>query len=287
MPRRTTKAPASGGGTRKPPILLPVFAHDHYRAYLKAVIAANPERRGFRSHLAEAAGCTPSYLSQVLSDQAGLSLDQLHRLAHFLDIGEDEWSYLRELVIAEKCATEPTRSDALRRAESVRARVGGQFVQSTPSVAVDAAHLAPTLFSLVHWDIFHLLGAPSHSRPRELAARLGVTLDVVTRALEDWRRAGLVEARDDGRWVCRGVRFSSQSIMRATTGHMYRMRAAVRAFEGRGEPPRFAAIRLTKANVEKLRARVEALFEEAWRLAAASEADGDEALFLAVDCDVI
>ena len=68
---------------------------------------------------------------------------------------------------------------------------------------------------------------------------------------------------------------------------MYRVRALSRMFEGKCETPKFAAVRLRKAYVAELEAKVEELFEEAWRYAALSEEDGDYPIFLSIDMQPI
>jgi hypothetical protein len=270
----------------KRPTLVPVFGFEDYRSYLHGVIEANPEWRAFKKQLAEAAGCTQSFLAQVLSESASFSFDHLHGIATFLGLGPAEWAYLRELVVVEKCATPATRADATRRAEEIRLSHGAGVVAATPAVSFDVRGIRETMFSLLHWDVFHVLGAPGEGTPERLAARFNVARERVVRVLKDWEQVGLVEKGADGQWRCKAVRFKTEATMRNSIAAMYKMRAITRAFEGRSEPA-FAAIRLRKPYVQELSKKVEELFEEAWRLAALSEADGDHCVFLSVDFDQV
>lgn len=283
----SAKLKGKSEGPLKRPLLVPVFSYADYRVYLTDVIDANTDWRGFRKTLAEAAGCTPSFLAQVLSDSGSFSFDHMHGIAQFLGISADEWTFLRELLVAEKCSTPSTRADALNRAEAIKERHGAGVMHATPALPVAVGGMREVMFSLLHWDVFHILGSPKHGTPEQLAEKFGVTRERIVSVLMDWERSGFVERSEEGIWRCSAVRFKSEAVVRSSISAMYRMRSLTRAFEGKAPTPRFACVRLRKNQIAVLSAKVDEIFEEAWQLAAASQADGDQAVFLSVDLDAL
>lgn len=54
-----------------------IFDYDDYKKYLHDLLLSQPSKgHGFRSRLAEVAGCRVSYVSQVLNQDMDFSLEQ-------------------------------------------------------------------------------------------------------------------------------------------------------------------------------------------------------------------
>src|SRR4051812_27474461 len=62
-----------------------LFIFTDYVEALKAQIDSLGKTRGFKTVLADAAGCNLSYLSQVLAGKTNLTPDQAFRIAHHLN----------------------------------------------------------------------------------------------------------------------------------------------------------------------------------------------------------
>jgi uncharacterized protein (TIGR02147 family) len=81
-----------------------VFEFNSYKKYLNNYIERSG-RRGLISELARAAGCTHSYLSQVLNGKPDLTPDQAWSLTEHLLLSTEEAEYFFTLVLNERAAT--------------------------------------------------------------------------------------------------------------------------------------------------------------------------------------
>lgn len=78
-----------------------IFEFVSYKKYLNHYIETS-ERRGLISELAKAAGCTHSYLSQVLNGKPELTPDHAWALADHLSLSKNEADYFFFLVLNER-----------------------------------------------------------------------------------------------------------------------------------------------------------------------------------------
>jgi uncharacterized protein (TIGR02147 family) len=81
-----------------------VFEFNSYKSFLNHYIK-NTERRGIISELARAAGCTHSYMSQVLNGKPDLTPDQAWALTEHLSFSKEETDYFFTLVLFERAVT--------------------------------------------------------------------------------------------------------------------------------------------------------------------------------------
>ena len=89
--------------------------------FLSFLIEIQGRARGIRSRFAEAAGCQPSYLTQVLAGTANLSHEQLFGIARLLELDDVEWDYVRELGLLERAGNDLLRDDCRKRLMRIRA----------------------------------------------------------------------------------------------------------------------------------------------------------------------
>jgi uncharacterized protein (TIGR02147 family) len=78
-----------------------VFESTSYKNFLNDYIK-NAERRGVISELARAAGCTHSYMSQVLNGKPDLTPDQGWALTEYLSLSKEEADYFFTLVLFDR-----------------------------------------------------------------------------------------------------------------------------------------------------------------------------------------
>lgn len=84
-----------------------IFDFNDYKAYLKAVLRAQPnEGHGYRSKLARALNCQTAYISQVLNGKAQLSLEQAEAANSFLAHTDDESQYFLFIVERGRAGTQ-------------------------------------------------------------------------------------------------------------------------------------------------------------------------------------
>lgn len=81
-----------------------VFEYTNYKIFLRDSIQSF-NRRGLISEIAKAAGCTHSYLSQVLSGKPDLTPDQAFGVAEFLQLSQGEAKFFLLLTLKARAAT--------------------------------------------------------------------------------------------------------------------------------------------------------------------------------------
>lgn len=87
-----------------------IFEFKRYKHYLTAIAGTKVVRRGVKAALAAAAGCQPSYFSQVLYGKSHLSLEQADRISRHLKHSDDESEFFLILVNFERAGTTELRA---------------------------------------------------------------------------------------------------------------------------------------------------------------------------------
>ena len=84
----------------------------------RMLLAERRNAAGFKTELARAAGCTPSYLSQVVSGKPELTPDQAVAIADFLRLGPTETEFFLILVDQSRAGTPRLKSYLQKKLES-------------------------------------------------------------------------------------------------------------------------------------------------------------------------
>ncbi len=229
------KMPASTQALSVKPLLKPVFLLESYRDYLRYAIQVNEDTRGFRSRLAEAASCQPSYLSQVLSGTASLSLDQLLGIARYLGLSDAEWEYLRELGIADRAASPRLREDCEKRVKGLRERRGGDVAALSAAATPDGPSREDMVWyasSYQHGQVFVSLSCEKTRATAAIAAQLrmpAARAGAILAQLAKRRFAAEVK----GEWrAATAVLFWQESALYHANRMNWLMRAQMRRMEG-------------------------------------------------------
>ena len=169
-----------------------LFTFSDYRAYVKARIAKDPAR-GYQRRLATAAGCNPSYLSQVLNSHVQLTPDHAARLAAYWRFDDEETDYFLTLVELDRCASTELRRHLTRRitaAQRSRQRVT-QRVENKAEISLErqVGYFAQPMTAAIHLAT----RIADLRRPIAIAERLGIPEDFVLSTLETLKSLGLVQ----------------------------------------------------------------------------------------------
>lgn len=203
-----------------------IFRASDYRTVLESRIAATGKARGVMTRLAAAAGCHPSYLSQVLAGQSQLTTDQAAGIAAHWALSEREEEYFVALVSHARAGQPRLRAmierrlAALRReSEEVSAHVQGDSSRVTEenallyysSWAYSAAHMAASI--------------PGKCTTAVVTQRLGLAPAATATILESLARMGLIERANDATWAIaqRTLHIPRTSVL--TTHHHLNWRA--------------------------------------------------------------
>jgi uncharacterized protein (TIGR02147 family) len=174
-----------------------VYQYERYRPFLLAAIGAE-KNHGSRSRLARAAGCSPSWITRVLSGEVQLTPDQAYAISQHLHLNERESDYFLLLVDKERAATLALR----KRIEKKCADLKREGLQLSSAVNADysiSEKHRVLYYSTWAYPTLHVACMIRPSSVRELAAATGLPIAPIGRALGDLLEMGLV--RNQGpRW---------------------------------------------------------------------------------------
>ncbi|HVK60022.1 MAG TPA: TIGR02147 family protein, partial [Bdellovibrionales bacterium] len=162
---------------------------------LEAEASRKTFERGFRSKLAEKAGCQSGYVTQVLNGQAHFSLEQGLKVANFLGLKEREQKCFLLLVEIARAGTKELEAyfrDELRalREEhlNIKKRVGDSHSLSE--------HDQSIYYSSWHYLAVHVLSSlPEYNDAKSIANALKVPDEVVNGVLLFLSQVGIIEEK--------------------------------------------------------------------------------------------
>jgi uncharacterized protein (TIGR02147 family) len=178
-----------------------VFDFRSYKAYLRALAGPDSQRRGFKSAVAKALRCHPTFISQVFRGSLHLSLEQADALTQFLGHGKEEASYFLLLVQWERAGTPTLRlhfeeqiESVLRKRMVLTERLGKQNELSNEDRGV--------YYSSWHYTAIHVaISITELNRPKALADFFKLSLKKVNEVLGFLTRTGLA-LEEQGRYKC-------------------------------------------------------------------------------------
>ncbi|MCM2322226.1 MAG: TIGR02147 family protein [Oligoflexia bacterium] len=169
-----------------------VFDHEHYQDYLVSLLLKSEHSRGNASRLARFLGCQSSFISQVLSGRAHLSLEHAIRVSDFLNHTADERHYFMLLVQGDRAGSEKLRHYYRAQTQAIRDR--RRLVRERIRVHEDLKPEHQMIYYSVWWYLaIHILVALPGTQTREqLAKRLNLAPEIVERALSFLTESGLI-----------------------------------------------------------------------------------------------
>lgn len=177
-----------------------IYEFSDYKEYLQAQVDENRHVRGYKSRLAEAAGCKNSFISQVLHGHVHLTLEHAVGLALFWQLSPCEREFFVELVNLARAGTPGLRNHVQARLQTLRsaakASVGPESGDSGRGRQGRDAYFSEWQHSAVHM----LIAVPGFRRPEVISSRLGISLEQVSASLRLLEDLGLCRLEDSG-WV--------------------------------------------------------------------------------------
>lgn len=170
-----------------------IFEFDDYRDFLRAKIGEAQQARGYKSALADAAGCQRSAFSQVLGGKMHLSRDHAADLARFLGLDPDEEEYFVLLLDLARAQSKRLTAITRRRlAELKSKRLHRGSVLAEPTI--QEVSQQTLYYSSWYWGAVHILTTiPAYQSAAAIAKRIELPLLVVQEALAALQRMGLVQ----------------------------------------------------------------------------------------------
>ena len=179
-----------------------IFQFKDYRSYIKQRLEQKKGIFGYRTRLAKAIGCHKSYLSQILSGSANMTLDQVANLSFFWDLSDDETDYFLDLVISDRVGSNALTKIVQRRMSKKRQK---QFEISKRMGEVKSLpeNDQSIYYSNWYWSAIHVLvSIPSYNNLKEISERLGLEVHLVQKVLGGLKEMGLVKKKKD-QWTIR------------------------------------------------------------------------------------
>ncbi len=174
-----------------------------YKKFLKGYIRAT-RQRGTIVKLAQAAGCQPSYLSQVLTKEINLTPDHILGISEYIHLNEEETDYLCLLLDHARAGTPKLKSRIHLQLEKIRIRNEEVGQRLNRSVADKDEILQ---YWVSHWTTgaLHILSSiPEYQTVTAAAQRLKLPESQVLTCFEKLLELGCV-TRLNGRYIHSGV----------------------------------------------------------------------------------
>lgn len=171
-----------------------VFNHLDYKKFLRELIKANRDHRGYQSRLCQAMGCSNSLLSQVVNGEVQLTLEHSHKLGKFLGLNESEHQYLLTLIQYARAGTPDLRDYLLKQLTDLQEK----FNQLSTRLSQQKTKLDErgTQIYCRHWSypaIHIVLNIPRYRRPEAIAELLTLPVAQVVQVLADLKDLGLAK----------------------------------------------------------------------------------------------
>ena len=127
------------------------YVNEDYRDVLRAFFSTKKARSGIKSHFSEALSIKTSYLSQVLSDTAHLTPEQIFLACRYFDWDEQETEYMLLCAQKDKCKDPGLKSFYLTQLRKLKVQAGhskSEIFQA--SEATSQAYYRSWLIPAVH-----------------------------------------------------------------------------------------------------------------------------------------
>lgn len=206
-----------------------LFEHHSYKDYLRALIKTSA-RRGLISELAGAAGCTHSYMSQVLNGKPDLTPDQAWALNEHLEHSKDEADYFFLLVLSGRASSQKLKKalDAklkILKAEQLRL---SKAVQKSSDSQIEASNRDRYY---AHWAVsaIHALTASADFQTvDEISKRLNLSSTEVESTLK-WLSENSLVKRSGQRFIHSGhsVHLPTEAIHNQVNHLNWRLRGSL------------------------------------------------------------
>lgn len=228
---------------------------DDYKPYLIHRIEAASEQRGYRAQMAQAAGCHPSFLSQVLNGPVQITPDQAVGISAFLGLDEiDDEIFLSFVQLAR--ASSPLYQRRLRaKLSELKERKLNLANRFQTSKVGDESHVE-LYYSNWIWSALHVMASVPRLRTAErMAEHLQVPLSTVENSLQKLKEMGLVN-KIEQHWVVtlKNIHLPKKSPMLTQHLSNWRYRALIDASEKKDSTLHYTAIHaLSRQDAEKIR----------------------------------
>ncbi len=169
-----------------------IFSYSNFRIYLRENIKKMPKSgHGQNKILAQAAGVSTAFFSQVLSDKRQLSAEQASLISEFLGLNEIESEYFLALVQLDNAGNEALRK--MLSSQINRIKKSAAVISKRLSVSNEVSDTDKPLYysDWVFIAVQQLIAIPHFNSEYKIAERLDIPIKRVKEVISFLIRAGL------------------------------------------------------------------------------------------------
>jgi uncharacterized protein (TIGR02147 family) len=222
-----------------------IFRYQDYKKFLIDQIEQNSSIYGYKTKLAEAAGCQPSFLSQVIGSHVHLTPEHAVAIAKFWKLNQKERDFFVQLVGLARAGTRELQDYLRSKLEEMRKdqeHLGKRFAQKQIPLEDSAATI---YYSSWHYSAIHiLLTIPAFRETKSIAKRLSLQEPFIEQALGVLSQLGLVQKSSKGNWTTteKSVHLPQESVLNSINNGNWRQRAMEDSIQRRGESVHYTGV---------------------------------------------
>jgi len=227
-----------------------------YREFLVAQVNEHENVRGYKTSLAQAAGCQKSFLSQVLAGKNDLNRDHGASLAEFWGMNENETEYFIALIDFQRASSPSLKNHLVKRLRTLKAQakdLSFEYQEDELEGRFQAEYYSSWYWSAIH----EIVGIAHYSTAEEISKRLKLPTITVQRSLRKLEKMKLIEQKTPGRFSLtqKNVHLSRESPMNAMNHANWRLQALSDLQRHRDDSVHYSSVfTASKKDYEKLQA---------------------------------
>lgn len=230
-----------------------VFSYNEYRAFIHDWEVHQTDR-GIRNRLAQAAQCSPSWITRVLAGSVQLTPDQAFGIANLFHLNENELDYFLLLVDLERAATLILKKRIQKKLDLLK-KESQKIASSVKSDFSINEENAARYYSSWVYSAIHVACMIKPQNVEELSNMLNLAGNIVSLRIKDLKEMGLLKI-DGSRWSANmvSVHLPSTHPSSLNTHTSWRNRTIQLFHEGHDKGLHYSAVHcLSQKDIETVR----------------------------------
>lgn len=177
-----------------------LFEYISYKSYLRDLIRGRERQRGYQAGLARAAGCQPSYLSQVLGGKADLLPEHGVGIAAHIELNELEADYFFLLLNLGRAKSKMLKDFIEKRLSRIRETTKTVLVRSS-DIQIASKEIELFYYTSWYWSAVHIATSIEVLQTASaLADHFRLPLEKIREILKRLEDCQLVRSENE-RWI--------------------------------------------------------------------------------------
>lgn len=230
-----------------------LFKYADYRAFV-ADWEKTESDRGSRTRMAQAARCSPSWMTRVLNGNVQLTPDQAMGIAGYFHLNEPETDFFLLLVDLERASTLELKKRIQRKMDALK-KESRKIAAAVKSDVTVSEEFAVRYYSSWIYPAVHVACMVKAQTPEEITALLNLSPTVIAKTLKLLREMRLLRL-DGSRWLANStsVHLPSDHPIAKVTHASWRNRTIQFLQEGNDDGLHYSAVHcLSKSDLETVR----------------------------------